>query len=97
MALVNDTSGLVAETNASGKKYLVPFILITCLFFLWGMAHNLDSILPNHCFLILAVVFRSHSLSWNAYGRFERSCRRGDSVLHTVSVPMNQGLWIEEI
>jgi FHS family L-fucose permease-like MFS transporter len=48
MALVNDTSGLVTETNTSGKKYLVPFILITCLFFLWGMAHNLDSILIPH-------------------------------------------------
>ena len=48
MALVNDTSGLVTETNTSGKKYLVPFILITCLFFLWGMAHNLDSFLIPH-------------------------------------------------
>jgi FHS family L-fucose permease-like MFS transporter len=48
MALVNDTSGLVTETNTSGKKYLVPFTLITCLFFLWGMAHNLDSILIPH-------------------------------------------------
>src|SRR6187431_2328360 len=31
------------ETN-----YLLPFILITSLFFLWGMAHNLDSILIPH-------------------------------------------------
>ena len=30
------------------NKYLVPFILVTCLFFLWGMAHNLDSILVPH-------------------------------------------------
>ena len=27
---------------------LVPFILITCLFFLWGFAHNLDPILIPH-------------------------------------------------
>lgn len=33
---------------ASGKKYLVPFILVVSLFFLWGMAHNLDSILIPH-------------------------------------------------
>src|ERR1700712_5097908 len=33
-----------------GKKnaYLIPFILVTSLFFLWGMAHNLDSILIPH-------------------------------------------------
>lgn len=32
----------------SGNQYLVPFILVTSLFFLWGMAHNLDSILIPH-------------------------------------------------
>lgn len=30
------------------KKYLLPFILITTLFFLWGMAHGLDGILIPH-------------------------------------------------
>ena len=49
MALITDNdSALVTETNTQGKSYLVPFILITCLFFLWGMAHNLDSILIPH-------------------------------------------------
>jgi len=33
---------------SSGKKYLLPFILVVSLFFLWGMAHNLDSILIPH-------------------------------------------------
>lgn len=39
-----------AAINKAGTKpdYLVPFILVTCLFFLWGMAHNLDSILIPH-------------------------------------------------
>lgn len=32
----------------TGNKYLVPFILITSLFFLWGLAHNLNSILIPH-------------------------------------------------
>lgn len=36
------------EEKGAGTKYLLPFILITCLFFLWGMAHNLDSILIPH-------------------------------------------------
>ena len=30
------------------KSTHVPFILITCLFFLWGFAHNLDPILIPH-------------------------------------------------
>lgn len=30
------------------NKFLLPFILITSLFFLWGMVHNLDSILIPH-------------------------------------------------
>ena len=38
------------ETKNTSKEtnYVVPFILVTCLFFLWGMAHNLDSILIPH-------------------------------------------------
>jgi FHS family L-fucose permease-like MFS transporter len=34
--------------KATGTKYLLPFILITSLFFLWGMAHGLDGILIPH-------------------------------------------------
>ncbi|MFC5283549.1 L-fucose:H+ symporter permease [Pedobacter alpinus] len=34
--------------NQKGNQYLLPFILITSLFFLWGMAHNLDSVLIPH-------------------------------------------------
>ncbi len=30
------------------NKYLIPFILVTCLFFLWGFVHNLDPILIPH-------------------------------------------------
>ena len=35
------------KTN-TGKNYLFPFILITSLFFLWGMAHSLLDILNKH-------------------------------------------------
>ncbi|MBZ4034111.1 L-fucose:H+ symporter permease [Flavobacterium sp. 17A] len=35
------------ETGNS-TNYKIPFILITSLFFLWGMAHNLDSVLIPH-------------------------------------------------
>ena len=34
--------------TTSGKNYLFPFILITSLFFLWGMAHSLLDILNKH-------------------------------------------------
>lgn len=37
-----------AFEKGSNRKFLVPFILVTSLFFLWGMAHNLDSILIPH-------------------------------------------------
>ncbi|NCW11854.1 MAG: L-fucose:H+ symporter permease [Chitinophagia bacterium] len=30
------------------KNDILPFILVTCLFFLWGFAHNLDPILIPH-------------------------------------------------
>ncbi|MDO7744572.1 MAG: MFS transporter, partial [Pedobacter sp.] len=39
---------LVEGSNLSGRKNLLPFILVVSLFFLWGMAHNLDSILIPH-------------------------------------------------
>lgn len=44
----NDSTELVIEGQTSKNKYLLPFILIVSLFFLWGMAHNLDSILIPH-------------------------------------------------
>lgn len=42
------TEVITGNDPSAGKKYLVPFILVVSLFFLWGMAHNLDSILIPH-------------------------------------------------
>ncbi len=36
------------ENKGSKNIFLFPFILVTTLFFLWGIAHNLDSILIPH-------------------------------------------------
>src|SRR5690606_22906211 len=36
------------DKHTSSKKYLLPFILIISLFFLWGMAHNLNGVLIPH-------------------------------------------------
>ncbi|MNK79117.1 L-fucose-proton symporter [compost metagenome] len=45
----NTPTEIVTEHDpSSGKKYILPFILVVSLFFLWGMAHNLDSILIPH-------------------------------------------------
>lgn len=38
----------VAGGPVRRNKFLIPFILVTSLFFLWGMVHNLDSILIPH-------------------------------------------------
>ncbi len=32
----------------SGKSYLVPLILVTSLFFLWGLAYGLLDVLNKH-------------------------------------------------
>ncbi len=32
----------------NGKSYLIPFILVTTLFFLWGFAHSLLDVLNKH-------------------------------------------------
>ncbi|MGO4771193.1 L-fucose:H+ symporter permease [Flavobacterium sp. W22_SRS_FK3] len=50
MQITNQTGDQheVPTEGGKGNQYLLPFILITSLFFLWGMAHNLDSILIPH-------------------------------------------------
>ena len=35
-------------TGQNGQNYLFPFILVTCLFFLWGFAHSLLDVLNKH-------------------------------------------------
>lgn len=49
MALAPSTAAPAPLAPGTGsQRYLLPFILVTCVFFLWGMAHNLDSILIPH-------------------------------------------------
>ena len=42
------TEAVRAETIDSNKSYLIPFILVTSLFFLWGMANIMNSALIAH-------------------------------------------------
>ncbi|TCC90036.1 L-fucose:H+ symporter permease [Pedobacter frigiditerrae] len=44
----NQPEIIVEGDSSSNKKYLLPFIFVISLFFLWGMAHNLDSSLIPH-------------------------------------------------
>ena len=37
-----------SSQERSKKRYLVPFILITSLFFFWGLIHNIDPTLIAH-------------------------------------------------
>ena len=41
-------SALDEPVSKNKNKFLIPFILVASLFFLWGMVHNLDSILIPH-------------------------------------------------
>ncbi|MEI7898579.1 MAG: glucose/galactose MFS transporter, partial [bacterium] len=34
--------------NQDGRNYLLPFVLLTSLFFLWGFAHGLLDVLNKH-------------------------------------------------
>jgi FHS family L-fucose permease-like MFS transporter len=42
------TSSSASLNQEQRKGYLLPFILVTSLFFFWGCVHNLDSILIPH-------------------------------------------------
>lgn len=42
------TDTTATATTNTGKRYLVPFILVTSLFFLWGIANILNSALIAH-------------------------------------------------
>lgn len=42
------TDTTITASTSTGKRYLVPFILVTSLFFLWGIANILNSALISH-------------------------------------------------
>jgi MFS transporter, FHS family, L-fucose permease len=48
MALPTQASSIRTRTTAGKNKYLLPFILVTSLFFLWAFLHNINPILIPH-------------------------------------------------
>ena len=45
MPIINTESTIARENLAANKSYVIPFILVTSLFFLWGIANILNSAL----------------------------------------------------
>src|SRR5438128_2134266 len=52
---------------SKSNKYLFPFILVTSLFFLWGMAYGLLDVLNKHFQEILNVTKKRSTLLQGAY------------------------------
>jgi FHS family L-fucose permease-like MFS transporter len=48
MAFSNTDEPLVAKNQGTKSGYLIPFILVTSLFFLWGLANSLNGTLIHH-------------------------------------------------
>jgi FHS family L-fucose permease-like MFS transporter len=48
MALPNSTNTSNNTNYQPNRSYLLPFILVTSLFFFWGFVHNLDPVLIPH-------------------------------------------------
>jgi FHS family L-fucose permease-like MFS transporter len=57
--------------TADGRSYLVPFILVTSLFFLWGFAHGLLDVLNKH-FQELLTISKAESglVQFSVYGGY---------------------------
>src|SRR6187549_4268256 len=42
------SSTTTSSEYVAGKKYLLPFVLVTSLFFLWGLANSMNGTLIKH-------------------------------------------------
>jgi FHS family L-fucose permease-like MFS transporter len=82
---------------ANGKNYLLPFILVTTLFFLWGFAHSILDVLNKHfqesmniskaeSALVQAVVYGGYFLMAIPAGRIIRRFGYRSGVLTGLSL-----------
>jgi len=61
----------MAKTKITTKEFLVPFILITSLFFLWGIAHGMIDTLDKHFQQILHLKkWQSSFIQFSLYGAY---------------------------
>lgn len=58
-------------SGPGGRKYLIPFVLVTSLFFLWGFAHSLLDVLNKH-FQEIVHISRAESglVQFSVYGGY---------------------------
>lgn len=58
-------------TGKNGEDYLIPFALVTCLFFMWGFAHSLLDVLNSHFQEILNISkAKSGLVQFSLYGGY---------------------------
>jgi FHS family L-fucose permease-like MFS transporter len=58
-------------TGRNGENYLIPFALVTCLFFMWGFAHSLLDVLNSHFQDILHISkAKSGLVQFSLYGGY---------------------------
>jgi FHS family L-fucose permease-like MFS transporter len=48
MALTSNSNVKITSDDSTANKWLIPFVLVTSLFFLWGISNNLTGILIPH-------------------------------------------------
>src|SRR6478735_5381985 len=48
MPIISTSTTTSSSEYVAGKRYLLPFILVTSLFFLWGIANSLNGTLIKH-------------------------------------------------
>lgn len=67
----NIDKGRISLVKANGVSYIVPFVLVTSLFFLWGFAHSLLDLLNKHFQEILGITKAESGLVQSAlYGGY---------------------------
>ena len=70
-----------------GKSYLVPFILITSLFLLWGFAHGLLDVLPVRLLAVMDMSKHPHpAIPYYVYKFFILCELKGGSFTETFDI-----------
>jgi hypothetical protein len=87
-----DTSG-----NAHGSLFpaghLLPFVLVTALFFLWGIPNNLNDVLIRQ-FMKSFAISRFQALFYSDFPRYSVHARSSDEAL-TRDVPCTSRMSLE--
>ncbi|MDQ0108197.1 FHS family L-fucose permease-like MFS transporter [Chitinophaga terrae (ex Kim and Jung 2007)] len=64
---VSNSSFTTTDTSSKSNSYLFPFILVTSLFFLWGLAYGLLDVLNKHFQEVLNITAKRSTLLQGAY------------------------------